>query len=387
MVFCLDNGVYFILLSHLRKKGPEMHSIKKGKRDSEHILGRLVKRVALTPISWLIFALAFLVWSLPIRIGECGKIEKNEVVIYTSVDQVFSEPILKKFEAKTSIKVKALYDTEAAKTVGLVNRLIAEKNHPRADVFWNSEIIRTILLKRRGILAPYRSANARDIPELFKDPDGYWTGFAGRVRVILVNKDMIAPADYPGSIQDLIDPKWRGAAGFSLPLFGTANTHALSLFQLWGIKKTSNFFLKLKKNDVQILNGNSVVRDRVADGLIKFGFVDIDDAYVAISNGKHVDIVYPDQSGIGTLLIPNTVALIAGAPHPENGKRLIDYLLSKRVEERLAFVSMQIPLRPGIKHPSRCPSLKTLKIMNVNYDVIAEKADKYSKILMKIFLK
>ena len=106
----------------------------------------------------------------------------NEVVIYTSLDQIYSEPILKAYEQKTGAKVKAIYDVEAAKTTGLVNRLIAEKDNPKCDVFWNSEIGRTLILKEKGVLAPCFSPSARDIPDRFKDKDGYWTGFAARAR-------------------------------------------------------------------------------------------------------------------------------------------------------------------------------------------------------------
>jgi hypothetical protein len=82
----------------------------------------------------------------------------RSVVIYTSADQIYSEPILKEFEVQTGIKVLAVYDVEATKTTGLMNRLIAEKNRPLADVFWNSEFTQTILLKEEGVLAPYTSA-------------------------------------------------------------------------------------------------------------------------------------------------------------------------------------------------------------------------------------
>src|SRR4030043_1766057 len=71
---------------------------------------------------------------------------ERTVVIYTSVDQVYSEPILKEFEKKTGIRVKAKYDVEAVKTVGLINAIIAERGSPRCDVLWNNEIINTIIL-------------------------------------------------------------------------------------------------------------------------------------------------------------------------------------------------------------------------------------------------
>jgi len=76
------------------------------------------------------------------------------VVIYTSVDQVFSEPTLEEFEAQTGIRVLPVYDVEAAKTTGLVTRLIAEKGRPQADVFWSGEIAQAIASRRRASWRP-----------------------------------------------------------------------------------------------------------------------------------------------------------------------------------------------------------------------------------------
>ncbi len=110
---------------------------------------------------------------------------RKEVVVYTSLDKVFSQPVLQEFEKQTGIKVLDVYDSEATKTTGLVNRLIAEKNNPKADVFWNSETGRTVVLKKKGVLAQYISPSAADIPSIFKDKNGYWTGFAGRCELLL----------------------------------------------------------------------------------------------------------------------------------------------------------------------------------------------------------
>ena len=138
-----------------------------------------------------------------------NKTEQDQVVIYTSLDKVFSEPILKAFERQTGIKVLDVYDSEATKTTGLVNRLIAEKNNPRADVFWNSEIGRTIVLKQKGVLTSYISPSANDIPPQFKDPDGYWTGFAARCRILIYNTDLLKEADLSNSIFELTQAGWK----------------------------------------------------------------------------------------------------------------------------------------------------------------------------------
>ena len=261
-----------------------------------------------------------------------------EVVIYTSVDQVFSEPILEQFEAETGIEVLAVYDVEAAKTTGLVNRLIAEKENPQADVFWNGEFAQTIVLREEGVLTPYVSSNAADIPEAYKDPDGYWTGFAGRARVLIVNTDLVPENRMPQSIQDLLDPAWPGEqVGIAYPLFGTTATQAAALYAHWGESEGRAYFEALAARDVRVVDGNSVVRDMVADGRLAFGLTDTDDACGAVERGAPVEIVIPDQDTdqMGTLVIPNTVGLIAGGPNPEYGQQLIDYLLSDEVAEAM----------------------------------------------------
>ena len=151
---------------------------------------------------------------LTLSLAGCkGKKTAQQVVIYTSLDKVFSQPILEAFEKQTDIKVLAVYDSEATKTTGLVNRLIAEKANPRADVFWNSETGRTIVLKQKGILAKYVSSSAADIPDQFKDPDGYWTGFAARCRILIYNTNLLKAQELPKSIFELTQAKWKGKVG------------------------------------------------------------------------------------------------------------------------------------------------------------------------------
>src|SRR5215217_884188 len=111
----------------------------------------------------------------------------REVTIYVSTDRVFSEPILRAYEQKSGVRVNAVYDTEETKSTGLANKLIAEKNRPQADVFWSNEPVRTLVLKQKGVLAPYLSPSAEGIPDGLKDPTGYWTGFSSRMRVIVYN--------------------------------------------------------------------------------------------------------------------------------------------------------------------------------------------------------
>ncbi len=317
-----------------------------------------------------------------------GAATGEEVVVYCSVDQVFAEPVLRQFERETGIKVRPLFDVEATKTVGLVNRLIAEHRRPRADVFWNSEVSRSIVLADKGIFAPYRSPAAGDIPALFRDPKHRWSGFGARARVILYNTDLVAAEEAPRSILDLTQPKWRGKVAIAYPLFGTTAMHMAALHLRWGSKRFTGYLEKLLANDVQVVDGNAVARDLVVEGRAAVCLTDTDDANVALERGAPVRVIFPDQDGMGTLMIPNTVGLINGAPHPEQARRLIDYLLSRRVEQMLARgESAQIPVRRGLAPPPRFPQLDGVKAMEVDYGAVAAKLDATARICQRLFVR
>jgi iron(III) transport system substrate-binding protein len=312
----------------------------------------------------------------------------RQVVVFTALDQVFSEPILQEFEKNTGIRVKAVYDLEATKTTGLVNRLIAEKNHPQCDVFWNNEVIKSIILKQKGVLQPYFSPSAKEIAQTFKDKEGYWTGFAARARVLVVNTKALESAAQPESIEDLTRPEFKGKAAIANPLFGTTATHVAALFSFWGEARAKQFFKDLKANEIRIVDGNSVVKDRVGAGAIVAGFTDTDDANVGIRAGLPIEKIFPDKSAMGTLLIPNTVAMIAGCPHPREAKQLIDYLLSKEVEQKLAFCpSVQMPLRKDVPTPADFVTIDQIKAMAVDFEKVAAVMDSSVRFVQEEFIR
>ena len=322
---------------------------------------------------WLVPALVVAVVAALVLWRLSSGTQGPTVVVYVSHDQVFSEPILKDFENETGIKVRAVYDTEETKSTGVMNRLIAEKDNPQADVYWANEPVRAEVLRQQGIAAPYVSQNAEGISATFKDPNGYWTGFAARARVLIVNKKAAAK---PDSVLAYTDPQWRGRAVMANPLFGTTTTEIAALFVLWGDERGQAFMKALKANGVKLSASNGDSADLVARGEFDFGLVDTDDVVSRVRQQQPVELVYPDQGadGIGCFLVPNAVVLIAGAPHPEMARKLIDYLLSKEVEANLARSdAAQIPLHPGVDGPPDLRPIDKLKTMQVDYAEIAAK--------------
>jgi iron(III) transport system substrate-binding protein len=298
----------------------------------------------------------------------------KEVVVYTALDRQFSEPILSDFTARTRIRVNAVYDTESTKTIGLANRIRAEARRPRCDVFWNNEVLNTLRLKDEGLLQPCESAQGRAYPPQFRDPGGYWYGFAARARVLIVNTDLVKPEQCPTTLSALADPAWKGRTGIAKPLFGTTASHVACLFALLGEQKAADLLTALRANDVQIAAGNKACAELVGAGRLAFALTDTDDAVAERDAGRPVRIVFPDAHAgePGTLLLPNTLALVRNAPHPQAGVRLIEYLLSPAVEARLAAgPSAQIPLHPATATRSRAGNIADMRLMAVDFEQAA----------------
>ncbi len=322
------------------------------------------------------------------KIGPESVKPASTVVVYSALDEEFARPILDDYGRKAGVDVRPKFDVESTKTVGLTNLLIAEAEHPRCDLFWNNEILNTLRLKDRGILAPFRPRHAGEVPDAFRARDETWYGFAARARILIVNTQLVPRGGGPTGIRDLLDPRWKGKVAIAKPLAGTTATHASCLFAAWGDEKATAFFRDLKANDVQVLGGNKQVATAVGSGQAAFGLTDTDDAMGEIAAGSPVAIIYPDRApdGIGTLFIPNVLALIKGSPHPEAAQALADHLLSPEVEAALAEgPGAQIPLLMSTPASARVETPRTVKPMAVDFEAAAKAWDKAAAFLQAEF--
>jgi iron(III) transport system substrate-binding protein len=301
---------------------------------------------------------------------------KKEVVAYTSVDQPFAEPIFKLSTGSTGSEVRAVFDTEETKSTGVLNRLIAEGANPQADVFWSGDPVRIFLLIKRGLVEPYVSPNAAAIPPAFRAADGAWTGFAARARVLLVNKNKVASGQAPRSLRDLTSARWQGQTAIANPLFGTTTMHVAALFAAWGEEPAKRFLDDLKANHARVASSNGEVKRLVVAGEVAFGLTDTDDAHEALADGAPVEVVYPDQDGMGTLIMPTAVVLLRKAPHPDAGRKLIDFLLSAEVEQKLAASAAHMPLRADVPALPSVRRASDLKAMQVDYARVAEEMER-----------
>ena len=269
---------------------------------------------------WMIFVTALLL----VGCGSGG----DAVTVYTSQDQVYAEPILREFEQQTGIPVRAVYDSEAVKTVGLVNRLIAEKANPQCDLFWNNEEFRTHQLASRGVLDKRQPVET----------------FGARTRQWVWNTNQLSRATLPKDLASLTNAQWRGKVVIALPLFGSTATHFQVLRQQWGEARWRDWCRALKANDVMTVDGNSVVVQLVGRGEVSLGLTDSDDVRAGLKNGLSIAGQSLSQDGFS---IRNSIGYIAGAPRPGLAKRLAKHLQSQSVIDALVAAGALDPGTPG----------------------------------------
>ena len=281
----------------------------------------------------------------------------KSLVVYCAHDAMYATEVLDEFTRQTGIRVQTRFDTEATKSLGLINLIIQERQQPRCDVFWNNELLGMVELQEQGLLEPYQGSGWRRMPEQFRDHEGYWVGFAARLRVYVVNTNQVSADESSlASILSLEPARFAMAK----PLFGTTLTHYTVLWHLWGSDRLKGWHHDVRQQGMREVDGNAAVKDIVARGTCDAGMTDSDDVFVALDDGLPVDLLPvriienhitepPPTSALGnfTICIPNTVGIIRGTARRDAARQLVDFFTSAETEQKLAqSKSRQIPLGP-----------------------------------------
>lgn len=300
---------------------------------------------------------------------------KGEVVLYSSMDGEILREVADLFESQTGITVKLVTDTEATKTTGLVQRLLAEQGEPGADVWWSSEPFGTVMLAERGVFEPYRSEPAESgigralggesgqangagegaesavgWPASLRGRSGDWYGFALRRRVLAYDASRVP--NPPRTLAELAATT-EHRVGIADPRFGTTRGHVSALLHAFGERAYRDWLDALFDNGLVVYSSNSAAVRGIAQGEVDMVLTDNDDVLSGRENGWNIEMVdigssiTPDNADAsadvsslpfpaGPMYVPGTVALVRSGPNPDNAKALIDFLLSERVSELLS---------------------------------------------------
>ncbi|MBP6020299.1 MAG: extracellular solute-binding protein [Burkholderiaceae bacterium] len=277
-----------------------------------------------------------------------------EVVLYSSNNVETVNHIVALFgKDHPDIKVSVV----RAGTGALMQRIKAEAANPLGDIFWSGGL--STIGEFRDQLEPYVSPLANTIPAEYLGPDGLWLGTNVHITVVMANLRQTPNGTAPASWADLMDPKWKGKIVIPDP-----ERSSSSYVALYGLQKLlgTEVLAKIVNNSI-IVGTTSAAYDGVAKGEFALAVTMEYAAYEYVAGGmKEIKLIYPTE---GTFLSPEGMALIKGAKHPEEARKLYEFLASKDLQTEVFKTAYRRPLREDIDVTqfTELPAMQSVKII------------------------
>ena len=275
---------------------------------------------------------------------------------YTSMSVVESKPIADEFEKQyTFIKVD-LFRSSGEK---VQNRAVTETRAGRWD-FDVASLSEIGTLIEHKLIAPYISPETANYIKELKDPQGYWNAVYINYYVPGYNTRMVAEKDAPKRWEDFLDPKWKGKISIDqedYPWYAT-------LLAAWGKEKTEKYMRALAKQDIQWRKGHSLIAQLMGAGEFPIGIVYAHRVESDKKKGAPLEWVNTVDPIVASV---HTAGLSAKAPHPNAAKLLIDFMLTKKIQEKFRALN-RVPARRDVEPPSPKMDQSKLKIRVVPHD-------------------
>jgi iron(III) transport system substrate-binding protein len=286
--------------------------------------------------------------------------QASTVVVYTAAPQSFADVLTTQFTKDTGIKVELV----VAGSSDVVRRVRAEAGNPRGDVIWS--IGAETLEANTDLLTPCMPAEANMLVPAYY-VSRVWVPFSGILAAFVVNTKLLKPAEYPHAWRDLADPKWKGQISSArVDSSGSAFQQMATVLTIYG-DKGWDVYRGILAN-MQLADSSGLVSRLVNDGEAKVGIILEDDALRYVKGGGPVTVVYPED---GTSTLADAMGLIKGGPHPETGKKFIDWLLTKPAQEVVVRELGRRAVRTDVPTGGGAKPLNEIKIIDYKIPEIA----------------
>ncbi|GGA62305.1 ABC transporter substrate-binding protein [Pelagibacterium lentulum] len=287
----------------------------------------------------------------------------HALVVYTSVDEENATRILGAFTEATGIDVQMVFLSSGP----ALSRIEAESARPQADVWFGAPSENHILAQERGLTQAYVSANADDLDEMFRDPDGYWHAIYTNPLALGARTDILEErgAPIPASWEDLLNPAYAGLIQMPSPQSsGTAYAVILTLAELWGEDRAYEYMRDLNPNIQTYTQSGTAPSGALGVGetpiALQFspGFLKLAD------EGFPVEVIFPSE-GVGYEVA--AVSILEGAANLDDAQSLVDWITSVEGQTQLtANRTYFLPIRADVSAGEGIPTLDEINL--VSYD-------------------
>lgn len=291
----------------------------------------------------------------------------DKLTVLCTPQEDWCQAMTKAFQEKTGIQTSyvRLSSGEA------LAKLRATKDNPEFSVWWGGPADGYVAANAEGLLEPYVSPNAVEIPAAQKDPNGVWTGVYVGALGFCSNKDVLSKLgiDKPTSWEALLDPKLKGQVAMAHPASsGTAYTAVWTqVTRLGSVDAAFDYLKKLHQNILQYTKSGSAPGQMAGRGEVAVSVIFSHDCVKFADEGMDMlEVSFPEE---GTGYEIGGVALIKGAPEPEAAKMWIDWVLTAEAQEIGPTVkSYQLPTNPNAKVSERSVKLSEVKLVDYNFN-------------------
>jgi iron(III) transport system substrate-binding protein len=302
---------------------------------------------------------------------------EGKLVWYTSTPIEQGQKIVEAFQKEYGIKVEMFRSGGSA----ILRRFQQEMDAGRVavDVLTHSEPAAANALGRKGLFVAFKPKNFDKVPDAAKDATGLFVGQRLNLMTTYLRSDKVAAGDEPKTWNDFADPKYKGKLVLTDPSFTALQVSVVGTMSKergWG------FFEKLRANDAMVVQGNQQVSDMIkrSERVIAVGALD---SYAADlkREGHPVKTLYPSD---GVFIIPSPTSVVKGSPSPNAAKLFAEFMIGDTAQ-KIFPADGGYSSRTDIAAPQGAPDLKTLKIINVDYDYIEKETGRIKRRFAEIF--
>lgn len=297
----------------------------------------------------------------------CSKEESKELTIYCALPESEIPTYLDAFKKDTGITVNFVRLSAGE----IYSKIQVEKNNPQASIWHGGNCDTFIAASKAGLLEQYKSPELENIPEVYRDPENYWSPVYVGALSFAVDKNWFAEKNlaYPASWDDLLKEEFRGQISMAHPgSSGTSYTILATIVQMMGEEKAFEYFRKLNSNVRQYTKSGSAPPKNVALGEAAIGLAFSHDCLKPAAEGYPVELSFPLD---GTGYEIGAIALIKNGPASErsNAEKFIDWCLSKAGQDVYSTNnSFRLPVNRLSTPPEGAVNISDLKV--INYDFI-----------------
>ena len=289
-----------------------------------------------------------------------GTVYAETLTIYSGRSKSLVEPIIKQFQEESGIKVEVSY----AGTTQLAATLLTEGDKSPAALFWAQDAGALGAVTKKAMLEKLPESILTKVPSDFRDADGFWVATSGRARVLAYSPERVKTEEFPKSIFDLTQHKWKDRVGWA-PTNASFQAFVTSLRVQVGEEKTEAWLRGMKANGVKKYAKNTPIIEALAAGEIDVGLPN----HYYLLRFKKQDADFPveqtffKQGDPGNLVNIAGIGVLKSAKNKKAALKFVEFLLSAKAQEYFTNDVFEYPAIEGVTpHAKLLPLSELLKL-------------------------